>query len=189
MSVVATETACGPRIELLQPPSAMLSRVLATMLFTDIVASTELASEVGDHRWRELLELHHGAVRRELTRFDGRELDTAGDGFFAAFDTPARAIACAGAIVAGLSDFGLDVRAGIHTGECEAFESKLCGVAVHIGARILAVAGAGEILVSGTVRELVAGSGIEFADRGVATLKGVPDEWRLYAVAGGPSTS
>jgi pimeloyl-ACP methyl ester carboxylesterase len=171
--------------------TAVAERVLATVLFTDIVSSTERAAEIGDRRWRELLELHHRAVRQELIRFDGRELDTAGDGFLATFDGPARAIRCARAVVAAVADVGIPVRVGIHTGECEVFESKLSGVAVHVGARVVAAADTGEILVSGTVRDLVAGSGIAFADRGVVTLKGVPGEWRLYAVepASQPSTA
>jgi class 3 adenylate cyclase len=157
-------------------------RVLATVLFTDLVGSTERAADLGDRRWRELLEAHHSAVRRELGRFGGREIDTAGDGFLAAFDGPARAIRCARAVVDGVSALGLEVRAGVHTGECEVIGDKLAGVAVHVGARVAAGAGAGEVLVSSTVRDLIAGSGIELADRGLHTLKGVEDERRLYAV-------
>jgi class 3 adenylate cyclase len=158
-------------------------RVLATVLFTDIVGSTERAHELGDRRWRELLEQHHDVVRRALERFQGREVDTAGDGFLATFDGPARAIRCARAIRDGLRDVGLEVRAGLHTGECERLGDKVAGVAVHTGARVSALAQPGEVLVSSTVKDLVAGSGIEFGDRGVHELKGIPGEWRLYAVS------
>ncbi len=158
-------------------------RVLATILFTDIVGSTAKAVELGDRRWRELVQEHHALVRGQLARFRGRELDTAGDGFFASFDGPARAIRCACAITEGVHELGIDVRAGLHTGECEAIEGKVGGIAVHIGARVASEASAGEVLVSSTVKDLVAGSGLEFEERGVATLKGVPGEWRLYAVA------
>jgi class 3 adenylate cyclase len=157
-------------------------RVLATVLFTDLVGSTERATELGDRRWRELLEAHHAAVRRELERFGGREIDTAGDGFLSSFDGPARAIRCAWAVVAAVSGLGLEVRAGVHTGECEVIGDKLAGVAVHIGARVAGCAGSGEVLVSSTVRDLIAGSGIELEDRGLRSLKGVEDERRLYAV-------
>jgi pimeloyl-ACP methyl ester carboxylesterase len=160
-------------------------RVLATVLFTDIVGSTERATELGDRRWRELLEAHHAAVRRQLERFRGREIDTAGDGFLASFDGPARAIRCAGAAIDAVRELGIDIRAGVHTGECELAGDKLAGIAVHIGARVAGQAGAGEVLVSSTVRDLVAGSGLEFEDRGAAELKGVGGEWRLYRVAGG----
>jgi pimeloyl-ACP methyl ester carboxylesterase len=158
-------------------------RVLATVLFTDVVGSTERATELGDRRWRELLERHHAAVRRELERFQGREVDTAGDGFLATFDGPARAIRCARAIGDALGELGLHVRAGLHTGECELVGEKVAGVAVHTGARVAAEARPGEVLVSQTVKDLVAGSGIEFEDRGIHELKGVPGEWRLYAVS------
>ena len=157
--------------------------VLTTVMFTDIVASTESAASLGDRAWRDLLARHHAVVRRELGRFRGEERDTAGDGFFATFDGPARAIRCGQAIVAGLEPLGLETRIGIHIGECEVHESKLAGLAVVIGARISAEAGSGEVLVSGTVRDLVAGSGLEFFDRGRRPLKGVPGEWPLYAVA------
>ncbi|MBA2740969.1 MAG: adenylate/guanylate cyclase domain-containing protein [Actinobacteria bacterium] len=157
-------------------------RALATVLFTDLVSSTVQAAELGDRRWRDLLEQHHIAVRRELGRFDGRELDTAGDGFFAAFDGPARAIRCAQAIIEAVRPLDLRVRAGLHTGEVELLDGKMAGIAVNIGARVAGMAGPGEVLVSGTVRDLVAGSGLEFEDRGVAGLKGVPGEWRLFAV-------
>ena len=159
-------------------------RVLATVLFTDIVGSTERATQLGDRRWRALLEAHHSTVRQQLKRFRGRELDTAGDGFLASFDGPARAIRCAGAAIDAVRGLGLELRAGVHTGECEVVGDKLAGIAVHIGARVAGQARPGEVLVSSTVRDLVAGSGIEFEDRGSASLKGVPGEWRLYAVSG-----
>jgi class 3 adenylate cyclase len=157
--------------------------VLATVLFTDIVASTERAAALGDRAWRDLLQDHHIAVRRELSRFRGQELDTAGDGFFATFDGPARAIRAAQAIVGDVRELGLEIRAGVHTGECELHDGKVAGIAVAMGARVAASAEAGEVLVSGTVKDLVAGSGIEFEDRGEHELKGVPGQWRLYAVA------
>jgi class 3 adenylate cyclase len=156
-------------------------RVLATVLFTDLVGSTERATDLGDRRWRELLEAHHAAVRRDLERFGGREIDTAGDGFLAAFDGPARAIRCATAVVAAVGALGLQMRAGVHTGECEVLGEKLAGQAVHVGARVAAQAGPGEVLVSSTVRDLIAGSGIELEDRGLHTLKGIEEERRLYA--------
>jgi class 3 adenylate cyclase len=158
--------------------------VLSTVLFTDIVASTEHAVAVGDHAWRELLERHDSLVRGHLDRFRGRELDTAGDGFFATFDGPVRAIRCASAIASCLEELGLQVRAGLHTGECEVMGDKVGGIAVNIGARVAARAKPGEVLVSSTVKDLVAGSGLSFEDRGAAALKGVPGEWRLYALAG-----
>jgi pimeloyl-ACP methyl ester carboxylesterase len=163
-------------------PAPELDRVLATVLFTDIVGSTEKAVELGDRRWRELLAEHDAAVRRELERFRGSEVDTAGDGFLATFDGPARAVRCAIAIGEAVRPLGLDVRAGVHTGECELDGEKVRGIAVHTGARVAALAGAGEVLVSSTVRDLVAGSGLEFEDRGAHELKGVPGEWNLYAV-------
>ncbi len=156
--------------------------VLTTILFTDIVGSTERAAELGDRAWRDLLAQHHASVRRELARFRGEELDTAGDGFFATFDGPARAIRCAQAIVAHVGELGLDLRAGLHTGECELHDGKPAGIAVSVGARVAAEAGAGEVLVSSTVKDLVAGSGIEFEHLGSRPLKGVPEEWTLYAV-------
>ncbi|MBI3975029.1 MAG: adenylate/guanylate cyclase domain-containing protein [Armatimonadetes bacterium] len=159
-------------------------RVLATILFTDIVGSTAKAAELGDRGWRELLGRHHALVRRHLVRFRGRELDTAGDGFFASFDGPARAIRCASTIRESVRELGLEVRAGLHTGECELMAGKVGGIAVHIGARVAAEAQPGEVLVSSTVKDLVAGSGIRFRERGVSTLKGLPGEWRLYAVEG-----
>jgi class 3 adenylate cyclase len=157
-------------------------RVLATVLFTDIVGSTERAAAIGDRAWKELLQAHHTIVRRELGRFKGREIDTAGDGFLATFDGPARGIRCAEAIRDGLRAIGLEIRAGLHTGEVEIMESNIGGIAVHIGARVSSLAGPSEVLVSRTVTDLVAGSGIEFDDRGAHTLKGVPGEWRLFAV-------
>ena len=159
-------------------------RVLATVLFTDIVDSTTKMAELGDARWRELLEQHHALVRRELARNRGREVDTAGDGFFASFDGPARAIRCAQSISDSVRDLGIEIRAGLHTGECELVDGKVAGIAVHTGARVASQAGPGEVLVSSTVKDLVAGSGIEFHDRGAAELKGIPGEWRLFAVAG-----
>jgi class 3 adenylate cyclase len=159
-------------------------RMLATVLFTDIVDSTPMAIELGDRRWRELLERHNALVRRELLRYRGREVDSAGDGFMAMFDGPARAIRCASAIVDAARELGVDVRAGLHTGECEIADGKIAGIAVHTGARVAGRADAGEVLVSSTVKDLVAGSGIEFAERGAHELKGIPGEWRLFALAG-----
>jgi class 3 adenylate cyclase len=158
--------------------------VLATILFTDIVDATAKAVELGDGAWRELLQRHHAAVRTQLARFLGQEVDTAGDGFFATFDGPARAIRCACTIRDGVRDLGLEVRAGLHTGECEVVDGKVGGIAVHIGARIASHAGPGEVLASSTVKDIVAGSGIRFEDRGLTALKGIPGEWRLFAVAG-----
>jgi class 3 adenylate cyclase len=164
-----------------EQPSEIPDTVLATVLFTDIVASTERAAELGDRAWRDLLERHHALVRRELSRFRGEERDTAGDGFFATFDGPARAIRCAQAVVEDMHDLGLEVRAGVHTGECELHDGKVAGLAVSIGARVAAAAGAGEVLVSQTVKDLVAGTGLLLEDRGERELKGVPGTWRLYA--------
>jgi class 3 adenylate cyclase len=157
-------------------------RVLATILFTDIVGSTPLAAELGDKRWRDLVGRHNALVRRQLERFRGRELDTAGDGFVAAFDGPARGIHCAQAIAESVTALGLSVRAGLHTGECEVHEGKLAGIAVNIAARISSLAAPEEVLVSSTVKDLVVGSDIAFAERGASELKGVPGEWSLYAV-------
>jgi len=157
-------------------------RVLATVMFTDIVASTAKAAELGDARWRELLERHHLLIRRQLARERGKEVDTAGDGFFAAFDGPARAIRCACAIAEAVNELGLEVRAGLHTGECELVDGKVAGIAVHTGARVAAKADPGEVLVSSTVKDLVAGSGLVFQDRGAHELSGIPGEWRLYSV-------
>jgi class 3 adenylate cyclase len=158
-------------------------RVLATVLFVDVVGSTEMAAAIGDRAWREMLDRFHAVMRREVARFRGREIDTAGDGFLASFDGPARAIECATAAIQALRESGLDIRAGVHTGECEVQGTKLAGIAVHIGARIMALAAAGEVLVSQTVKDLVSGSGIAFEPRGTQTLKGVPEEWTIYAVA------
>ena len=156
-------------------------RVLTTVLFTDIVSSSDRAAELGDRAWRDLLGRHHSLVRRQLVRFRGRELDTAGDGFFASFDGPARALRCAAAIVESVRELDLDVRAGLHTGECEVVDGKVMGIAIHTGARVASLANAGEVLVSSTVKDLVAGSGIQFEDRGTHELKGV-GEWRVYAL-------
>lgn len=161
--------------------SAVPDRVLATVLFTDIVGSTERAAELGDRRWRELLERHNQVIRAELRKFRGREVGTAGDGFLATFDGPARAISAAHAICEAVRSLGLEVRAGLHTGEVETVGADVTGLAVHIGARISALAGAGEVLVSRTVKDLVAGSGIGFEDRGTHALRGVPDEWQVYS--------
>jgi class 3 adenylate cyclase len=164
-------------------PSPHSDRVLATVLFTDIVGSTERASAIGDRAWRELLDQHHALVRRELDRFQGREVDTAGDGFLATFDGPARAIRCAGSVRDAVRRLGLEIRVGLHTGECELTGGQVRGIAVHTGSRVAALAGPSEVLVSSTVKDLVAGSGLEFEDRGTHELKGVPGEWHLYAVA------
>jgi class 3 adenylate cyclase len=156
-------------------------RVLATVLFTDIVGSTERAAAEGDHRWRELLQQHHAAVRRSLDRHRGHEVDTAGDGFFATFDGPARAVRAGLEAIDDVRRLGLDIRAGVHTGEVEVMGEGLGGIAVHIGARVASLAHPGEVLVSSTVKDLVAGSGLSFDDRGEQTLKGVPGTWRVYA--------
>ena len=158
-------------------------RVLATVLFTDIVGSTDRAASLGDSAWRDLLDAHNTVVRSQLSRFRGVEVSTAGDGFLAAFDGPARAIHCAREIGRLVKEHGLEVRAGVHTGEVERVGDDVAGIAVHIGARIANLAGPGEVLVSGTVRDLVAGSGLEFIDRGTHQLRGVPGEWRVFAAA------
>jgi class 3 adenylate cyclase len=157
-------------------------RVLATVLFTDIVGSTERASAMGDGPWRELLDKHNRAVRRELSSWRGSEIKTIGDGFLATFDGPARAVQCAAAIVDSVASLGLNVRAGVHTGECELVGDDVAGIAVHIGARVMERAAAGEVLASSTVKDLVVGSELRFQDRGAHALRGVPDQWRLYAV-------
>jgi len=157
-------------------------RILATILSTDIVGSTELVAKLGDRKWRDLLDQHHAMVRRELNRYQGREIDTAGDGFFAAFDGPARAVRCAKAVVDEAALLGVELRAGLHTGECEVLDGKLTGIAVHTAARVASDAAPGEVLVSSTVRDLVAGSGISFLERGERALKGLPERLRLFAV-------
>jgi class 3 adenylate cyclase/pimeloyl-ACP methyl ester carboxylesterase len=164
-------------------PVRAIDRMLATVLFTDIVGSTEKAAELGDHRWHQVLEGHNTRVRAQLQRFHGREIDTAGDGFFATFDGPARAVVCAQAIGDSVRELSLEIRAGCHTGEIELDADSVRGIAVHIGARVTSMAGPGEVLVSSTVKDLVAGSGLVFEDRGEHELKGVPGKWRLYAVA------
>jgi class 3 adenylate cyclase len=156
--------------------------VLATVLFTDIVGSTEKAVAVGDQRWRDLLDRHNTAIRRNISRFRGHEANTTGDGFLITFDGPARAVRCAGAIVDDMRSVGIEIRAGLHTGECEEIDDNIGGIAVHIGARVAALAAPGQVLVSSTVKDLVAGSGLRFADRGDHSLKGIPGEWRLYAL-------
>jgi class 3 adenylate cyclase len=163
-------------------PAPRLDRVLATVLFTDVVSSTERAAELGDRAWRLLLARHHELVRAELSRFQGREIDTAGDGFLTTFDGPGRAVRCAQAITGAVGALGIQVRAGIHTGEIEVDGDDVRGIAVHIGARVAALAGPSEVLVSSTVRDLVAGSGIVFEDAGEHELKGIPDRWHLYRV-------
>jgi class 3 adenylate cyclase len=191
----ATESAQGALVvaEALDSPSlraegaaliaqAEVDVVLATVLLTDIVDSTSRAASAGDRAWRGVLERHHGIVRRELQRHRGREVDTAGDGFLAAFDSPARAIRCALAVVEALEAAGIPIRAGLHTGECEVLGDKLAGIAVHTAARVAGLASAGEVMVSGTVRDLVAGAGFGFESRGIHALKGVPGEWPLYTV-------
>ena len=164
--------------------SPAVDRVLATVLFTDIVGSTEKAASLGDRRWRALLDEHHAVVRRNIARFRGREVKTTGDGFLATFDGPARGVRCACAIADEIKVLGIDIRAGLHTGECEMIGDDVGGIAVHIGARVAALAGAGEVLVSGTVKDLVAGSGLRFASRGTTALKGVPGEWHIFAAEG-----
>jgi class 3 adenylate cyclase len=161
--------------------------VLATILFTDIVGSTRVAAELGDHAWRELVERHHSAIRTLLARYQGTEMDTAGDGFFATFAGAARAVRCALAIADSVRTLGLELRAGLHTGEVETTDGKVAGLAVNIGARVAALAGPSEVLVSQTVRDLLVGSDLVFEDRGLHSLEGVPGEWRVYAAAGGAS--
>jgi class 3 adenylate cyclase len=158
-----------------------IDRVLATVMFIDVVGSTEHAATLGDRSWRDVLESYHACVRQELNRFRGQEVDTAGDGFFASFDGPARGIRCACAIRDAVTSLGINIRAGLHTGECEVMGEKIGGIAVHLGARVAAKAQSGEVLVSNTVKDLVAGSGLRFTDRGVHTLKGIPGEWRLFS--------
>ncbi|MET0151506.1 MAG: adenylate/guanylate cyclase domain-containing protein [Candidatus Binatia bacterium] len=179
-----TETMLNEMEEFLtgERPVPEIDRVLATVLFTDIVASTERAAALGDHAWRSLLDAHHDVARRELERHRGREVEFVGDGLLATFDGPARAIRCACAIADAERVLGIEIRAGLHTGEIELAGSSVRGIAVHIGARVAAEAGPGEVLVSSTVKDLVAGSGLRFVDCGLRVLKGVPDEWRLYRV-------
>jgi class 3 adenylate cyclase len=164
-------------------PVVEVDRLLTTVLFTDIVASTEQLASRGDRRWRAMLDAHDRAVREQLQRFRGREIKTTGDGFHACFDGPGRAIACATSITRATRELSLEVRAGLHTGECEVRGDDLAGLAVHLAARIGSVAGPGEVLVSTTVKDLVSGSGIEFVDKGEHDLKGIPATWRLFAVA------
>ena len=165
-------------------PAPHADRLLATVLFTDIAGSTERNARLGDEGWRDLLDQHHAVVRRELARFRGQEISTSGDGFFATFDGPARAVRCAVAIRDQLRAYGIEVRAGLHTGECERMGDNIGGLAVNIGSRVASLAGAGEVLASSTVKDLVSGSGIVFDDRGLHELKGVPGEWRVFRVTG-----
>jgi class 3 adenylate cyclase len=167
------------------PPHREITRFLATLLFTDIVASTARAAEIGDRRWRELLEEHHSLVRRKLEQFEGREVNTTGDGFLATFASPSRAIACACAVRDSVAELGIKVRAGLHTGECEVVSGDVGGLAVHLAARVAALAGPDEVLVSSTVKDLVVGSDTEFSSRGTHELKGLPGEWLLFAVQRG----
>ena len=169
-------------IRTIRTEQAEIDRVLATVLFTDIVGSTAKAARIGDGAWKSLLARHHEVVRALIGRYRGREVDTAGDGFLATFDGPARAIHCATSIVDAVRDLGLEIRAGLYTGECELMDGRVGGIAVHIGARVGAMAGASEVLVSSTVKDLVAGSDLVFEDAGEHELKGVPDRWRLYRV-------
>jgi class 3 adenylate cyclase len=162
-------------------PGPRRDRVLATAMFVDIVGSTDRAVELGDRPWGDLLESHHALVRRQLDRFGGEEIDTAGDGLFAAFDGPARAVKCACAIRDATRALGIEVRSGLHTGECEVIDGKLGGLAVHIAARVAACAEPSEVLVSRTINDLIAGSGVRLTDRGVNVLKGIPDSWQLYS--------
>ena len=165
-------------------PKPLLDRVLATVLFTDIVGSTQVLAELGDRQWRGLLDKHHAVIRKNLERFQGDEVNTTGDGFLASFDGPARALRCACAIRDEVRTLGIDIRAGLHTGEVERLDGDLAGIAVHIGSRVAATASPGEVLASRTVKDLVAGSGIVFEDRGERQLKGVPGTWQLYSVNG-----
>jgi len=178
----AIQREIGNFLSTLHAEQAVFDRVLATVLFTDIVGSTERAASIGDGAWKALLARHHEVVRALIGRYRGQEVDTAGDGFLATFDGPARAIHCARAIVEAIRDLGLEIRAGLHTGECELMDGKVGGIAVHIGARVGALAGPSEVLVSQTVKDLVAGSGLVFEDAGEHELKGVPDRWHLYRV-------
>lgn len=165
-------------------PAVEVERILTTVLFTDIVGSTVRAASLGDQRWRSLLDTHDKTVREQLKRFRGKEINTTGDGFVASFDGPARAVRCAQAVLTATGALGIDLRVGLHTGECEVRGDDIGGIAVHTAARVGALAGPGEVLVSRTVVDLVAGSGIEFAERGEYELKGVPGTWKLFAVRG-----
>ncbi len=169
-------------------PAKTPDRILTTILFTDIVDSTKKANEIGDRRWKTILLRHNDAVRRELTKFRGREVKTTGDGFVATFDGPGRAIRCAWAIAESVKNTGISIRAGLHTGECELIGNDIAGVAVHVAARIAGVANGNEVLVSSTVKDLVSGSGIQFEERGTHSLKGIGEQWNLYSVKG-PGTS
>jgi class 3 adenylate cyclase len=179
------ETLLGPVREFLTGTKEIPSedRVLATVLFTDIVGATEHAARLGDRIWADLLERHHATVRQQLERFRGREIDTAGDGFFATFDGPARGVRCGLAIRDAVESLGIEIRAGLHTGECELIGEKVGGIAVHIGARVMNTAQAGDVWVSRTVKDLVAGSGLEFTSRGGHELRGVAGEWELFAAS------
>jgi class 3 adenylate cyclase len=179
----ATVAEVGRFLAQLSEEEESFDRILATVLFTDIVESTRRAAELGDRRWRELVERHHATVRTMLARYRGNEIDTAGDGFFASFDGPARAVRCAMAIRDSVRPLEIEVRAGLHTGEVERLGAKLSGLAVNIGARVAELAAPSEVLVSQTVRDLMAGSGLKFDERGKRQLKGVPGEWRVYAAA------
>jgi class 3 adenylate cyclase len=170
----------------LRAEEADLDRVLATVLFTDIVGSTDRAARLGDRAWRDLLERHHEVVRAMVGRYRGNEVQTRGDGFFMTFDGPARGIRCALAIISAVSTLGLELRAGLHTGEVETIDGRVGGIAVHIGSRVADLAAPLEVLVSQTVKDLVVGSGLAFEDAGEHELKGVPDRWRLYRVVGSP---
>jgi class 3 adenylate cyclase len=185
LSIYANQATVGAIEEFVTGRRAMPvpARVLTTLLFTDIVGSTELAATLGDRRWTDLLARHDSLVRAHLERFGGREEKTVGDGFVATFDGPARAVLCGLAAVTDLAAMRLDIRAGVHTGEVERREEELAGIAVHVAARIAGEAGAGDVLVSSVVKDLTAGSGLEFADRGARALKGVPGEWPLFAAS------
>ena len=163
-------------------PAHRAERLLATVLFTDIVGSTERTAALGDLKWQALLHDHDALVREEIERWRGREIKTTGDGFLATFDGPARAVHCAESVVVRVQNLGIEVRAGLHTGECEFINGDVSGIAVHIGARVGALAGAGEVLVSSTVKDLVVGSDLRFAEKGVHTLRGVPGTWHLYTL-------
>jgi class 3 adenylate cyclase len=177
--VVRPET---QRAEAVGADEAQFARVLATVMFTDIVDSSAMAAQMGDRMWRNVVERHHSIVRSLLARYRGDEVDTAGDGFFASFDGPARAVRCAEAIVEAVRELGLEIRAGIHTGEAETIDGKVGGIAVNIGARVAAEAGPSQVLVSQTVKDLVAGSGLRFEDAGEHDLKGIPGNWRVFRV-------